>query len=190
LIMSDTILVVQNNLDVMNAYEQSPDYQAYKQKAPPLPAAMKNGPKFHFMASILMPSFDRFILQQYRGKTDRRLAATALALRLYAVEHGGKYPQSLDELVPKYLPAVPIDPFASGGKPLRYSADDAPAPIVYSVSENGLDDDGSRASTLLRRTPNTSRWDKMDAVLEIKSLRLLKTDEEEKKADADEEADR
>jgi len=47
----------------------------------------------------------------------QRVAQTAVALRLYRWERG-HYPERLDELVPKYLPSVPVDPF--DGKPLRY----------------------------------------------------------------------
>lgn len=50
---------------------------------------------------------------------DSELAAaeTAVALRRYQLDHG-EYPASLDALVPRYLPAVPIDPFT--GKPPLY----------------------------------------------------------------------
>ncbi|HWB53445.1 MAG TPA: hypothetical protein VG722_04605 [Tepidisphaeraceae bacterium] len=53
------------------------------------------------------------------GKSLCRLAAVALAVRWYRVEHGA-YPASLQDLVPKYLPNVPPDPFSSSGSPLEY----------------------------------------------------------------------
>jgi hypothetical protein len=40
-------------------------------------------------------------------------AATAVALRRFQIEHGA-YPVRLDELVPGYLKAVPIDPYTGG----------------------------------------------------------------------------
>ena len=40
-------------------------------------------------------------------------AATAVALRRFRIDHG-TYPARLDELVPGYLKAVPIDPYAGG----------------------------------------------------------------------------
>jgi hypothetical protein len=46
-----------------------------------------------------------------------RMAILKVALRLYQHEQG-KLPESLGELVPKYLPAIPPDPF--DGKPIRY----------------------------------------------------------------------
>ena len=43
---------------------------------------------------------------------------TALACRRYRAKHGC-YPEKLDELVPEFIAAVPLDPF--DGKPLRYN---------------------------------------------------------------------
>jgi hypothetical protein len=49
----------------------------------------------------------------------RRMLIVSLALRLYYADQN-KFPASLDELVPKYLPSVPQDPFMPAGTPLRY----------------------------------------------------------------------
>ena len=49
-----------------------------------------------------------------------------------------EYPSVLNELVPRYLASVPIDPF--DGKPLKYSA---PKKIVYSVGQDTNDSGGS-----------------------------------------------
>jgi hypothetical protein len=186
IIFSDAAIVVAHETQVVAAFERSPDYAAYRQNAPGVPAALQKSPTLHFVAGMLMPSLDRFILQQYRSKADRRLAATALALRLYAVDHGGTSPLALDELVPNYLPSVPRDPFAAGDKPLRYSRSDPAAPLVYSVGDDGVDDGGSRTSTRAGRN-DAGRWDRRDAVLEMKPMRLLRTAEEEKKAAEEEE---
>jgi hypothetical protein len=76
--------------------------------------------------------------------TDRRLAATALAIRLYQLDHGGARPQRLDVLVPAYLPAVPLDAMAAGGQPIRYLPR-ADHPVLYSVGGNGADDAGDES---------------------------------------------
>jgi hypothetical protein len=70
------------------------------------------------------------------------LAATALAIRLYVVEHDGELPKSLEELTPTYLGQVPADPMARRGSNLRYVAD-SKRRIVYGVGCNGQDDGGS-----------------------------------------------
>jgi hypothetical protein len=55
----------------------------------------------------------RYIDTEWRGVADRRLAAVALAIRLYRADHGD-WPRALQQLVPNYLPAVPADPFRPG----------------------------------------------------------------------------
>lgn len=45
-------------------------------------------------------------------------AETSVALRRYRLDHGS-YPEVLPQLVPEYLPWVPIDPFT--GRPLEYA---------------------------------------------------------------------
>ena len=59
-----------------------------------------------------------------------------LALRLARAETG-VLPESLDELVPRYLSAVPLD---ADGKKLRYSASKQ---IIYSIGSDGEDAGGS-----------------------------------------------
>jgi len=68
----------------------------------------------------------------------QRLGQVAVALRLYRRENG-RYPETLKELVPKYLPSLPIDPF--DGKPLRYKRM-AEGFKVWSVGMDMKDDGG------------------------------------------------
>lgn len=117
------------------------------------------------IGSILLTNVEREIAQQFRDVTCRRSAATALALRWYSAEHNGKLPAKLHELMPKYLPAVPMDPYARGER-LRYRAE-ARQPIIYSVGRNGTDEGGSEKS-LLARFPNAPRWDQEDFVTHVK----------------------
>jgi hypothetical protein len=70
----------------------------------------------------------------------RRMAATALAMCLYEADHGRR-PAALAELVPAYLPAVPVDPFSPADRPICYRTD-GDAPRLYSVGLNGVDDGG------------------------------------------------
>lgn len=71
----------------------------------------------------------------------RRMAAVALAIRLYEIDHG-HWPTKLEDLVPKYLPAVPDDPFLPPGTgKIRYLPSANP-PRLYSVGDNGTDEGG------------------------------------------------
>jgi hypothetical protein len=119
----------------------------------------------------LLPSSERALENRYRLSAERRMAATMLAIRWYAAEHGGKLPPSLDVLVPKYLPAVPRDPFVAGAAaPIRYIPAE-PNPRIYSVGRNGVDDGGSETPTEGRG--KVDRWRRADAVA---PLRLPKRD--------------
>jgi hypothetical protein len=80
--------------------------------------------------------------QNGRVATDRRLAAVGLAVQVYRAEHG-RWPASMDELVPKYLPSVPIDPMTGNGSTLRYMLvrgglpDGGDRPIAFSAGPDG-----------------------------------------------------
>jgi hypothetical protein len=64
------------------------------------------------------PSYDRYLETAFRVLGERRMAAVALAANLFRADHH-RWPNTLDELVPAYLPSVPLDPFAEG-KPIGY----------------------------------------------------------------------
>jgi hypothetical protein len=67
-----------------------------------------------------------------------RLLICELAVEQYRLERGSE-PAALIELVPGYLPSVPMDPCSAG--PLRYRQ--APSgPLVYSVGPDGVDNGG------------------------------------------------
>jgi hypothetical protein len=66
-------------------------------------------------------------------------AVAALAAERFRLANN-RWPESLEELTPKYLKAVPIDPFS--GQPLRFVRKDE-ALIVYSVGEKQRSDGGT-----------------------------------------------
>ncbi len=94
----------------------------------------------HLLSSIIMPSLERPFELHYRAVASRRMAAVAIALRLYELDHGRR-PETLDALVPDYLAAIPVDPFADPPAPLRYAPNNDP-PVIYSVNSDGQDDRG------------------------------------------------
>ena len=54
---------------------------------------------------------------------------------------GSDFPSELDELVPKYLKKLPLDPFT--GETLRYHVDESGC-LIYSLGPNKIDDGGRR----------------------------------------------
>ncbi len=79
----------------------------------------------------------------FRVRVMRRMAAVALAIRLYVVDHGIR-PATLDMLAPDYLSEVPVDLFSAVGAPLGYKPD-ANRPVIYSVGRDGNDHGGVEA---------------------------------------------
>jgi hypothetical protein len=77
----------------------------------------------------------------------RRLIVTAIALERFRLQNGN-YPQSLNELVPRFLNVPPID--FMDGQPLRYRRTDDGHFILYSVGLDCHDDGG------IMRMPNQS----------------------------------
>jgi hypothetical protein len=85
----------------------------------------------------------------------RRAALTACAVERYRLRHSFKLPEYLDQLVPEFLPAVPLDPF--DGRPLRYSPT-GEGYVLYSVGPDKLDD-GGRPNQRYRRRGEPTTWD-------------------------------
>jgi len=78
-----------------------------------------------------------------------RCTRTLVALERFRRDRGGALPASLAELVPRYLPAVPIDPMIDA--PLHYRVQ-ADAYVVYSVGLDQRDDGGDLTSEVRRET--------------------------------------
>lgn len=74
-----------------------------------------------------------FFIFQFGSIGEMRAAAVSLAAQLYRQDHQGRWPTSLNELTPAYLPVLPPDPFHEDGRP-----------IGYTVLRGGLPDGGDR----------------------------------------------
>ncbi len=91
---------------------------------------------------LLIPDFtlDESPCAGFRREAITRLLILDLALQAYEFEHGSP-PERLEQLIPRFLATLPIDPFDPEGRPFRYVRADA-GPIVYSVGPDGDDDNG------------------------------------------------
>lgn len=98
--------------------------------------------RFHYIAMQLTPSVDRAVVLHVRLIASLRCARAAFAAERFRMSTGA-LPASLDQLVPAYLPAVPLDPFANA--PLRMTVHDGTT-IIYAVGEDVLDDGGRLVS--------------------------------------------
>lgn len=114
--------------------------------------------QYRFSANV-MPSYARAFDTTIRNETERRLTVTAIALKRFHLRHG-RHPETLAELVPQFLSAVPIDPWS--GEPLAYRRNAAGGFTLYSVGEDGRDDGGDITSATPARQPDL--WSGRDAV--------------------------
>ncbi len=145
---------------------QEPNLPAAKAKLPVISINNNDSPLYltsHYYLMFLMPTFGGPVGSHFRTLTERRAAAVLLALRLYELDHGTP-PQNLDQLVPDYLPAVPLDPLSSDIHVLRYIATPGKE-AVYSVGFDGKDDGGSTQWLVVPSSGQSpSPWNMRDAV--------------------------
>ena len=86
------------------------------------------------LVRAFMPSILRVLRRDQAALLGRLLLRISVALARYQLDHG-RDPARLEDLVPKYLPAIPTCPLT--GTPLRYRAGK-----VWSIGINGKDEGG------------------------------------------------
>lgn len=88
---------------------------------PPFKEVRAGIPNFvgRIIYNIALPNFDRALLKRCEGDLRVSAAAVTAAARAYRLEKG-REPETVEELVPAYLPAAPVDPY--DGAPMRYEA--------------------------------------------------------------------
>lgn len=94
----------------------------------------------HPLARMLLPSLSRANVLVVRADAARRMAAVAIALRLYESDHG-RPAEDLPVLVPEYLPSLPADPSDPAGGPVRAILT-GDRPRLYCLGPNLRDDGG------------------------------------------------
>lgn len=91
------------------------------------------------VTDMILPNLSRCENQVARCDADLRCAEAALAVERYRLANG-RPPENAADLVPAFLPNLPLDPF--DGQPLRYITDEQ-GYAFYSVGENRVDDGGA-----------------------------------------------
>ena len=95
----------------------------------------------NFIGDILyamtVPATDKIIEMKSFEAVNVEATCTLLALRACQLKQG-RLPTKLDELIPEFLPSLPVDDF--DGQSLRYNPSNK---LLYSVGLDGRDDDGT-----------------------------------------------
>jgi hypothetical protein len=112
--------------------EQYAKFHAWTDKVDEL--ATGNPLRYGIVVSQLMPVRE-FIANYFRSLAELRCAAAAAAAERYR-SATGQWPESIEALAPKYLAAVPLDPY--DGQPLRLRRDDEGL-VIRSVGTEGTD---------------------------------------------------
>jgi hypothetical protein len=94
---------------------------------------------YRILTHMLLPGLAKVHAKADRSLTTSRLAITVAGLERHRLATGG-YPKALGDLVPKWVPAVPLDPM--DGQPLRYRLNADGSFTVYGVGPNHTDDNG------------------------------------------------
>jgi len=98
----------------------------------------------NLLVQITIPAIGGVHKLKSLNQTQTAATEVLVALRCFKLKTG-RLPLKLDELVPEYMPAVPLDDF--DGKPIRYSAEKK---IVYSVGEDFKDGGGMTREEALK----------------------------------------
>ncbi len=147
-------------MDIVIAQAQQP-YAAHP-TLPVLPADLIN--------PALLYDFRPGHFTEVKADTQNALLVTALALQAYRQGHKA-YPATLTALVPVYLKAVPVDPFALFG-PLGYKRIGAKY-VLYSVGPDSRDDGGKaifdtrESAPGPRSTSDRRRWTQEDSTGDV-----------------------
>jgi len=92
----------------------------------------------HVIPLLLAPALEAPFESVARSVAMSAAADAAIACERYRRRHG-ELPEKLDQLVPEFLPELPVDPYT--GEPLQYVVRDDEY-LVYSVGSNRIDEGG------------------------------------------------
>jgi hypothetical protein len=99
------------------------------------------------------------LLRAFQAETEACFAVATIALRRYFGEHS-KYPERIEELVPRYVRSVPKDPMEGGT--LKYRPLNDGGYLLYSSGVDGEDDGGESGTAGSANRLNF--WNTMDVI--------------------------
>ncbi|MBN2312614.1 MAG: hypothetical protein JXM79_01715 [Sedimentisphaerales bacterium] len=117
-------------------------------------ARIESMSNIHILAREVTSGLSMVITTEARTIAHLRTARTGLAVQRYRLATG-VLPDTLSQLVPAYLDAVPEDPF--DGQELRFKKRETGF-VIYSIGED-LSDDGGTEKPKKRRGKNAPKWD-------------------------------
>ena len=116
---------------------------------------LEERPWYAYVSKLMLSDAEATFMKKAQIEAIMLANRAGLACRLYKIKNG-RYPESLDELVPDLLDDVPTDPFT--GKPMVYRRE-GESFIVYSLGSNEKDDGGRSTYAITRLVmPKDDDW--------------------------------
>jgi len=137
----------------------SPHREPYEATEPLDPygvSLLKDALHHRVIAATTLAGLARSAYNASRSQTCANQAALACALERYRVANG-HFPESLDELTPRFIARPPND--VINGQPYKYRRTSDGQFVLYSVGWNERDDGGVPGKTLFDQTQGDWVWD-------------------------------
>lgn len=96
------------------------------------------------MLSLMISAPERALEEHKEIMAATRAARLVCALQLHRLDHEGRWPDRLTDLVPNILSELPSDPFRSDNATFGYRLCERDGFVLWSVYRNGHDDGGVR----------------------------------------------
>jgi hypothetical protein len=102
-------------------------------------ARLSENHRMGILTKMLVPALGRCMEVAAKADARHRLAVIAVAATSYRLKTG-RLPARLEDLVPEFMPAAPVDPF--DGKPMKTAATPGGGMVIYSIGADFKDDGG------------------------------------------------
>lgn len=133
-LLPDDMASLKEKFDELNKLLALPYYQGHE-KLKKFDESFKDD-MGGIMTATVLPSSVNYAVRIDQAVVRRRIIDLAMAVTTYHVEVG-EYPSKLDELVPDYVSAIPVDPF--DGRPVKMKPVDGGVDIYSAGPENPHD---------------------------------------------------
>jgi hypothetical protein len=120
------------------------------------PSSFFAEPNLRSMQSESVMALSGCLKKAMMAEAMKRMSVAAIGLKRFQLRRG-KLPESLSQLTPEILPAVPLDPV--DGQPLRYRRNADGTFVLYSVGPNNRDDGGDPS---LEKSAKSSSYNWLD----------------------------
>ncbi|MFW6039053.1 MAG: hypothetical protein ACOC9P_01085, partial [bacterium] len=135
LLQHDALLLLKVHTANVEAARQAATYpqyqQVYRQQVPEMKRVQRR-PRLHPFSTVMLLGLEAAARTHFHSRVQQQMAGVALALRLYQIDHDGDRPDTLKQLVPDYLAAIPRDLFSSTDRPIGYKPQGV-KPVVQQV---------------------------------------------------------